>query len=83
MAEEQGTIETNDHQQEIQDNSPNTLETGTLPETKESKEANKTISSTNKKSKKKNKPPKLQIESRNSNYSLNKYRKTSRTETNL
>ena len=79
MAEEQGTIET---KKSIQDN-PNTLETGTFQETKESKGVNKTISSTNKKSKKKNKPSNLELDSKNSNYySVKKFLSTSRTESN-
>ena len=77
MTEEQGTLETNDKLQTIQQNSPNTLESGTGPDTN----ANKTISSTKQKSKKKKKPSEINIESRNStNAFKNRYRNTSRTE---
>ena len=81
MAEEQGTIETNEHVEENPDGSPKTLETGTAQETKEfSKEGNKTIPS-NTKIKKKKKISKLNLESRNSSNGFYKqYRSTSRTE---
>ena len=81
MAEEQGTIETNEHVEENPDGSPKTLETGTAQEIKEfSKEGNKTISS-NTKIKKKKKISKLNLESRNSSNGFYKqYRSTSRTE---
>ena len=82
MAEEQGTIETNDHMQENPESSPKTVETGTAQETKEySKEGNKTIPS-NKKIKKPKKLSKLNLESRNtSNGFYKQYRNSSRTET--
>ena len=81
MADEQGTIETNDFMKENQDNPTKTLENGTAVETKESKEGNKTISSNNK-IKKKKKLSKLNIESRNSSNGFYKqYRNSSRTET--
>ena len=86
MTEEQGTLETNEQNQTIQDNSPKTLETRTGQETTNicSKEDNKTISSTNKKVKKKKKPSQLNLESRNTtNDFYNRYRSTSRTENNL
>ena len=83
MAEGQGTIETNDNMKSIQDNSPNTFETGTFQETKESKGANKTLSSTKKNKKKKNKPSNLEINSGNNNYySVKKFHNISRTESN-
>jgi len=82
MADEQGTIETNEHMQENPDGSPKTLETGKAQETTEfSKEGNKTISS-NKNIKKKKKISKLNLESRNSSNGFYKqYRNSSRTET--
>jgi len=82
MADEQGTIETNEHMQENPDGSPKTLETGKTQEAKEfSKEGNKTIS-TNKNIKKKKKISKLNLESRNSSNGFYKqYRNSSRTET--
>ena len=82
MTEEEGIFQANEQSPTIQDNSPQTLETGTLQETNQfSKEENKTISSINHKTKKNKKPCQLNIESRNSTKGFeNKYRKTSRTE---
>ena len=84
MTEEQGTLETNEQNQTIQDNSPKTLETRTGQDTNIwSKEENKTLSSTNKKIKKKKKPSELNLESRNTtNDFYNRYRSTSRTDNN-
>ena len=81
MEKEQNTIETKDDKnQKNLEQDPKTLETGTAQETKD---ANKTLSSKNEKIKKKRKPQ-LTIESRNSsNGFYNKYRNTSRTETNM
>ncbi len=78
MAEEQGTLETNNQIQTLQENSPNTLESNTGPDTI----ANKTIPAKNEKSKKKKKPSELKIESRNNTNAFHtKYLSTSRTET--
>lgn len=74
MTEEQGTLETNEQNQE---NPPKTLETKAC-----SKEENKTISSTLEQIKKKKRPSQIKIESRNSTNGFYKYRNTSRTEHN-
>ena len=84
MIEEKGILDLNEDNKNNQDSSPKTLETGTCHETKTySKDENKTISSTNKKSKKE-KPSYLNLESRNTTNGFynNKYRNTSRTENN-
>jgi hypothetical protein len=80
MEEEQNTLEAKDDKnQKNLEQDQKTLETGTAQETKD---ANKTVSSKNEKSKKKKKPQ-LTIESRNSSNGFNnKYRNISRTETN-
>jgi hypothetical protein len=80
MEEEQNTLEAKDDKnQKNLEQDQKTLETGTAQETKD---ANKTVSSKNEKSKKKKKP-RLTIESRNSSNGFNyKYRNISRTETN-